>query len=347
MGVQYYKPRSNWVYQWTRNGVRKKRYFKTQQEALDFEREILARECEQFRDFSLGELVALYFRSNPDKHYKTKKNIVYFLAGHEKNGRHIEGAGEFLRDKIAERLTRVDLEAMREALRARGASNATQNRYQAYIRAILAWGADQELISRNPWREYKRLKTQRRIITATLADFQRIIACCPDWLKWALATAYALALRPGLVELFGLTWISFNWKLGFVQFYQGKTGRLKRVFPPIEYMLEAKARHEQDSYAGIPWVCHRDGRKVLDYKDAWKKAVVDAGLKGSGIRMYDIRHVAASEMLAAGADLAAVAAQLGHASIQTTATTYAHVTPGGQARAAALMPALEPKKNTP
>ena len=48
----------------------------------------------------------------------------------------------------------------------------------------------------------------------------------------------------------------------------------------------------------------------------------------------------ASEMLAAGADLAAVAAQMGHSSIQTTATTYAHVTPGGQKRAADLLPSL-------
>ena len=39
-------------------------------------------------------------------------------------------------------------------------------------------------------------------------------------------------------------------------------------------------------------------------------------------------------------ELAAIAAQMGHASIQTTATTYAHVTPGGQKRAADLLPSL-------
>ena len=40
------------------------------------------------------------------------------------------------------------------------------------------------------------------------------------------------------------------------------------------------------------------------------------------------------------ARLAEVAAQMGHASIQTTATTYAHVTPVGQKRAADLLPSL-------
>ena len=78
----------------------------------------------------MGELVTLYFRSNPDKHPKTRKNIVFFFAGHEKSGKHIDGVGEFLRNKYAERLDRTDLEAMREAFRVRGTSNATINKYQ-------------------------------------------------------------------------------------------------------------------------------------------------------------------------------------------------------------------------
>lgn len=100
---------------------------------------------------------------NPDKHPKTRKNIVYFFAGHEKSGKHIDGVGEFLRNKYAERLDRTDLEAMREAFRVRGTSNATINKYQKYIHAILAWGADQQLITSNPWRDFKCLKAPRRM----------------------------------------------------------------------------------------------------------------------------------------------------------------------------------------
>ena len=92
--------------------------------------------------------------------------------------------------------------------------------------------------------------------------------------------------------------------------------------------------------AGIPGVCHRAGKRVLDYNQAWRKALADSGMSGRGIRMYDIRHVAASEMLAAGADLPAVSAQLGHASTQTTASTYAHVVPRAQLHAAEVMPVL-------
>ena len=119
----------------------------------------------------------------------------------------------------------------------------------------------------------------------------------------------------------------------------GKSGKIKTVFPPRQYMEEAHRRFLEDMAAGIPLVCHRKGKHVLDYRTAWDKAVKDAGLPH--MPMYSIRHAAASEMLARGADLAAVAAQLGHSSIATTSIFYAHVTPGSQQRAAALMPGLD------
>lgn len=290
---------------------------------------------------SVMELAVSFFRSHPEYHATTRSRIEHFINGYT-NAKSVwvDGIGQFLRDKYAEDLTRADLEMMREVMRQRGSGNATINKMQAYIRAILAWGVDQQIIRFNPWRDYKRLPAKKMEITATLDDFQHILKFCPDWLRWALATAYALAMRPGHVELFSLTWAAFNWRHGYVQYAQGKSGRVKRVVPPPAYWMEAQRRFAEDSAAGIPWVCHRLGRQVHNYRSAWDRAKKRAGFAGRCIRPYDIRHAAASEMLAAGADLAAVAAQMGHASIQTTATTYAHVTPGGQKRAADLLPSL-------
>ena len=42
------------------------------------------------------------------------------------------------------------------------------------------------------------------------------------------------------------------------------------------------------------------------------------------IRVHDLRHTAASSMIATGADLAAISRQLGHANIQITLSTYTH-----------------------
>lgn len=284
-----------------------------------------------------------YFQANPDKHPTVKRNIVYLLAGHEdKTGKHIPGPCEFLRDKFAESLNRRDLEQLREIYRAKGTGNNSINHYQAYIRAILAWGVDQELIRINPWRDYKLLKVKKPVIQPRVEDLKRLFPELPPYLQWAVKTAFFLALRPGQVELFQLTWDAFNWRRGLVIVRQGKSGKLKTVVPHHVYMSEAYARYEEDTKSGIPWVCHREGQRVLSFRTSWLKACKRAGVS---LRPYDIRHIAATEMLARGADLASVAAQLGHCNVATTGAYYAHVSVGGQSIAANAMPMLEVGKD--
>lgn len=335
-----------WIVKYKPHGSKKwkQKSFNDEQLAKAWESEYLSLLDTEDERLTLAELTMLYFRSNPDKHEKTKKNIVYFLAGHEENGKHISGVGEFLRDKYAESLNRQDLERMREGFRARGTSNGTINKYQAYIRAILAWGVDQDLIHINPWRDYKRLKHNRPIIKANVDDLRRLYPHLPDYLKWAVKTAFFLALRPGQVELLRLTWDAFNWRRGIVVIRQGKSGKLKTVIPHPDYLAEAHQRFMHDMEKGIHFVCHRDnGKRIISFKMAWENACKRAGVS---LRPYDIRHIAATEMLSRGADLAAVAAQLGHSNVATTGGTYAHVTPQGQLLAASVMPALEEKERT-
>ena len=341
MSVHYFKPRALWFAKWKEDGREKRRYFKTQAEAQAFEAERIQEEAQNDR-LTLGELTACFFRSRPDYHHHTKGHIVRCLAGRETpDGQHIDGDGEFLRDKYADALTRRDLEALRENYRARGVSNKTINTRIAYLKAILAWGVDQELIAINPWRDFKPLKVQKHIVNVSLDTFRRIYQFLPPYLQWASKTAYALALRFGMVELFSLQWDAFIWQRGLVVIRQGKSGLMKTVVPAPAYMQEARQRYALDNAQGIVWVCHRNGHKVRSYDGAWRSACRQAGVN---MRPYDIRHLAATVMLGAGADLAAVAAQLGHSSVATTGTTYAHVTAGAQARAAALMPEIEEKK---
>lgn len=339
MSIHKASRRDLYFCKWREDGKEKRRYFRTEQEAQAFETERLQSKVMEDDRLTLGELTMLFFRSRPEFNAETKRHIVYFLAGREQGGQHIDGIGEFLRDKYAESLTRQDLERMREGFRAQGTGNNTINKYQAYIRAILAWGVDQELIHINPWRDYRRLKAARPVIKANVNDLRRLYPHLPEYLQWAVKTAFFLALRPGQVELFSLTRDAFNWQRGIVIVRQGKSGLLKTVLPHPAYMAEAAERCQRDMAAGIPLVCHRgNGQRVLSFRTAWALACKRAGVS---LRPYDIRHIAATEMLARGADLAAVAAQLGHSSVATTGGTYAHVTAGGQARAAALMPAIE------
>lgn len=343
MSVHYLEKKKRWFSKWRENDREKRKYFATEQEARAYESERLAGQHEDEKRITLGELVIAYFHSNPDKHQSVKRSVVHMLAGHENSqGRHMEGPCEFLRDKYAESLSRKDLELLREAYRKRGTGNNSINKYQAYIRAILSWGVDQELIHVNPWRDFKLLKVVKPVYQPRVEDLQKLYQELPEYLQWAVKTAFFLALRPGQVELFSLTWDAFNWRRGIVIIRQGKSGKLKTAVPNERYLAEARQRYEEDMKAGIPLVCHRAGQRVLSYRTAWLAACRRAGVK---MRPYDIRHIAASEMLARGADLAAVAAQLGHCSVATTGAVYAHVTSGSQQKAANSMPALDKGKD--
>lgn len=304
------------------------RAFHEEQEARCFDAEQASSSLDE--RLSMGELIAIFLRSRPDMVAETRKRIVWLFAD--------GGPCSFMRDKYADMLNRRDLEFFRENMRARAVSNNTINHYQAYVQSALAWGVEQELIGQHPWR-FKKLKVERPIITATLPDLMRVFLYLPDYLQWAVKTAFYLALRFGHVELFGLQWAAFDWQRRQVVIRQGKSGRIKTVLIRNEsYFAEARERFAEDIRAGVTHVCHRNGQRVLSYRTAWLTACKRAGVK---MKPYAVRHVAATTMLANGADLAAVAAQLGHANVATTGGTYAHVTPLGQAHAAESLPMLE------
>lgn len=235
-------------------------------------------------------------------------------------------------------LNRQDLERMREGLRVRQVSNNTINHYQSYLSSILSWGVEQDFLARHPW-PYRKLKVVRPVMRAQFRDLMRVFPELPGWLQWAVKTAFFLALRPGQVELFGLRWDAFDFRRRQVVITQGKSGKPKTVIIRNDaYLREAALRCAYDQRRGVMLVCHYDnGRPVRSYRRAWEAACKRAGIS---MRFYDVRHIAATIMLGEGADLAAVAAQLGHQSVATTGAIYAHVTPTGQAHAAELMPSL-------
>jgi integrase len=67
-----------------------------------------------------------------------------------------------------------------------------------------------------------------------------------------------------------------------------------------------------------------DGRNVVNRH--FKPMLLRAGLPAT-VRLYDLRHSAATHMLAGGASVRAVADRLGHASAKMTLDVYAHALP--------------------
>lgn len=264
----------------------------------------------------------------------------YLLAGSEKDGKHREGPAEIIGTKFIDTLNRRDLETVRDHCRSRGIKVISVNRYVQKLETVFNWCADQDFIKENPWRKYRSLPVKEKgSRTGTLEDFQKMYQFLPEWMQWAARTALALCLRPGIQELFSLQWNAFHWSTKSVSIFMPKVKLTKTVYPPSEYLAEAWQRYELDKEAGYSYVCRNKKNKKVSsggaYYKVWKSACIKAGVE---MPMYALRHIAASQMLANGADIAAVAAQLGHKDITTTAGFYTHLIPSAQRRAVDALP---------
>jgi integrase len=126
-----------------------------------------------------------------------------------------------------------------------------------------------------------------------------------------------------------------------------KSGR-ERVVALPDFALHALAQRREEqareaAQAGADWQGERWGHLVwtspdgtpLNARRLWDSLQLIAGEAGIGaLRVHDLRHSAASLMLAAGVPVVEVAAVLGHSQPSTTANIYAHVLASRQRRAA-------------
>lgn len=318
----------------------KQRSFRSEAKAQQFDADCQYDEIENSR-LTVLEAVLAYLKAVSHAE-KTIGLYEYIVCGYDrKDGTHRVGPAEILANRFVDTLTRRDLEAVRENCRQDGLAPVTINNYVSKLKASFNWCADQDLIRENPWGKYRQLPGKYKKREGTLEDFRRIYTVLPPWMKWAATTAFALCLRPGISELFRLEWSAFNWRMKEVTIYMPKVDSTKIVFPPEGYMRLAWMKFQKDKEHGYTLVCrNRYNRPVVSstYKTAWNTACRKVGV--SSMPMYTLRHIAASEMLAKGADMAAIAQQLGHRDITTTASFYTHALASSQRRAAEMLPCV-------
>lgn len=311
-------------------GKRIQKTFKEKIDAYKYEDEL-------YQDSRLGsrltlfEAVALYLKDHQLSR-RLEEQYSWLVAGYAGQRGESEGYAQSIADKYVDELSRRDLNTVRDRAREKGAAPQTINYYIGKLNTAINYAVGEGLVQRNPWIGIRPLKCVRAKRDAQLEDFHKVYAVCPEWLRWACRTALALCLRPGPVELFSLTWAAFDWRHGAVKVEMGKVGRTKVVYPVAEYLSEAKDRFIADGEDRSLLVCRgRRNQPVVEYGIAWRTACQKAGVKP--FPFYTLRHIAASEMLAAGADIAAVAANLGHSSPRTTLLAYAHALPSAQRKA--------------
>ena len=185
-----------------------------------------------------------------------------------------------------------------------------------------------------------------------------------------LHALYALALTSGMRqgELLGLKWSdvdinagiltvrrSLQWQRGNgLVFVEPKTARSRRSIHLAQKAIAVLRAHRAHKVhqafdrhgAGTGWnaldlvSCSHDGAPLSPTNETKRFQRAAAVAKLPVIRFHDLRHTAATILLARGVHVKLVSEMLGHSTITLTLDTYSHVIPAMHGDAAAAMDAV-------
>jgi integrase len=272
--------------------------------------------------------------------------------------------GRHIRPSLGERelsdLAPLDLQRVYHQMRASGLSSRTVRYAHAVLHAALEQAVRWRQITSNPASGVEIPKPSRAEMRVLKPDEAR------RFLEQAGKTRYgvlfALALTTGMrpSEYLALRWSDIDWQEETVTvsrtlekgngwtFASTKRARSRRLVK-LESWVAGRlrqldsldtARPETNPEAARQIFKTRLGRPINSNYLArrFKHLLREAGLPA--MRLYDLRHTAATLALAAGVPAKVVSEQLGHASSAFTLDVYSHVLPHMQAEAAKRVEAL-------
>jgi integrase len=260
-----------------------------------------------------------------------------------------------LGERVLTEMRPLDLQTMYQQMSERGLSARTVRYAHVVVKSAMQQAVRWRLSLENPADGVKVPQQARNEMRALTVDQARTL------LKAALGTKYgpvlAVALTTGMrpSEYLGLKWQDIDWArqtLSIVRsirrlngkwcFSDTKRSRSRRPIKLQSWIvalirdLQTKASaHDLCPDAHDLIFRTPSGQPIsADYLAKNFRSILDrAGLPR--IRLYDLRHSAATIALAAGVSPKVVSEQLGHASTAFTLDTYAHVLPHMQDEAVA------------
>jgi len=149
--------------------------------------------------------------------------------------------------------------------------------------------------------------------------FEAVFCNLPKDLQPLFSVAYHTGWRTRS-ELLPLQWSQVDFQVGTIRLEPGTTkndeGRVFpfTVLPELAQTLREQRDHttalEQASGQIIPWVFHRRGREIREFKGAWKKACVAAGYPD--LIPHDLRRTAVRNLERAGVSRSVAMKLTGH-----------------------------------
>jgi integrase len=169
------------------------------------------------------------------------------------------------------------------------------------------------------------------------------------------ATAFYSGLRRG--EMMALDWSCVDLATGVIRverawddkegFIEPKTQQGRRKVPIAavlrDYLVEHRMREGRAEGLVFGRTATRPfapGAVTKRADDAWKESKLER------VTLHEARHTFASYMIAAGVNVKALSAYMGHANISITLDRYGHLMPGNEDEAANLLDAYLERANT-
>ena len=256
------------------------------------------------------------------------------------------------------KLTPAHVQALYSRLEQNGLSPRLRQYVHAILRRALARAVQWELLVRNPCAAVARPRAPRKEIRPLSPEEARTLL--DEATGDPFEALYVLALTTGLRqgELLALRWEDFDFERaticvrrtltdvnGKLAFGEPKTKRARRTVELPRLAVEALREHRA-RLGAIPHpisLIFQDAkggplRKQNLVRRSFHPLLKRAGLRK--VRFHDLRHTAATLLLAEGVHPKVVQERLGHATIAITLDTYSHVVEGMQREAASRLDAL-------
>jgi integrase len=208
-------------------------------------------------------------------------------------------------------------------------ANGTVNLYLRTLSPVFTFAASPRLgwIPRSPVQDVRLLPVKGRMPLVTNDEIQRLLDCCMQSRSKYLHLYVRLILATGCrrSEAINVRWKLINFRKGTVTFLNTKN-KEDRVVPIEPETLDILKYHHSLVNNEDNWYLFDPGHKIFPqtgFWSAWDKARKRALLPH--IRLHDCRHITASKLAEAGADIATIAQILGHKQISST-MRYRHLT---------------------
>lgn len=375
--IMYFDEAGKKKYKWYSTGLKERGNRKEAKEILNLKMEEFEAEQQAKRDKLIRRTkpkevdksdATMLFSDYCKKYVESKKHELSPSVYHTYHGHYIKVFKDFFdaRNLRLIDITDQEIKDFYEDRLKHGIKKVTLKHYNCVLRPALRQAYRDKLIPDNPFDYIESIKKEKSVMSYYDKDEMKLLLSAIKGHK--LEVPFTLAAYYGFrrSEVLGMRWsaidfehkfISVNHKMLLVERQQYfddelKTKTSERTLPLIPAVEQVLLRHkaqieENKKFYGnaydiryLDYVCVEENGKIV-YPDYMSKQFSKL-LKANNlrhIRLHDLRHSCASNLLASGVPLKEIQEWLGHANFSTTADVYSHLDFSAKVKAGNLISA--------